>query len=46
MNTLYATIATTGPALLLSSAAFAHVGADGATLYHYLSSPTMWPRSA
>ncbi len=39
MNTLHATIAMASPALFLSSAAFAHGGADGATLYHYLSSP-------
>jgi hypothetical protein len=39
MNTLHATIATASPALLLSSAVFAHGGTDGATLYHYLSSP-------
>lgn len=39
MNTLHATIATASPALTLSSAAFAHGGTDGATLYHYLSSP-------
>lgn len=39
MNTLHATIATTGAALTLPSLCFAHGGEDGATLYHYLSSP-------
>jgi hypothetical protein len=39
MNTLHATIATASPALIVSSAVFAHGGRDGATLYHYLSSP-------